>query len=113
MGCQKLSDMERALKAVQGSDVDLNTATYEYPVRTATLKRHLHENNYFAVENTKMTGNVGDIPPHFKEELLNHFLQLGQYMFHIAITDLLRLAFLVAELNYFPGKFNKNKQVTR
>jgi hypothetical protein len=80
--------MERVLEVVQSSDVDLNAASREYPVQTATRKRHLDEKNYFAVENTQVISNRGDIPPRVGEELDNHFLLLGQYMFHITITDL-------------------------
>jgi hypothetical protein len=61
-------DMERALAAVRNGDIGLNAAAREYCVLKATLKRHLHEKNYFAVESTQVIGSVGDIPPHVEEQ---------------------------------------------
>lgn len=66
--------MEIALEAVRNGDVGLNTASREYSVPKATLKRYLDGKNYFTVVNTQVIGSIGDIPSHVEGELVNHIL---------------------------------------
>jgi hypothetical protein len=63
------------------------------------------------VESTQVIGSVGDIPPHVEEQLIHYVSQLVQCMFGITVTDLRRLEFQVAELNSFPHRFNRAKQI--
>jgi hypothetical protein len=98
--------MRRALEAVRNSDIELNAASRKYAVPKATLRRHLDWKNYFAVENTRVIGSVGDIPPHVEEGLINHVLQLEQRMFGTTVTYLRRLVFQIAELINFSRRFS-------
>lgn len=62
------------------------------------MKRHLSGKNCFAVENVQFIADG---------ELVNRFVQLGENVFCITITDLRNLAFKVAEVNHFPHIPNK------
>jgi len=103
--------MRSALEALRNSDTELNAASRRYSVSKATLRRHLDGKNCFAVENTQVTGSVGDIPPRVEEALINHVLQLGQRMFGTTVTYLRRLVFQIAELIHFSRRFSKDKEI--
>jgi len=47
-----------------------------------------------------------------EEELVNYFLQLAPLMFGVTISDLLRLAFHIAELSHFSHRLNKDKEIS-
>jgi hypothetical protein len=79
---------ERALEAVQNGGAGLIAASHEYSAPKAALTKHLDVKNHFVVANTQVVGSKGGIPPHVRQELINHILQLEERMFGKTIANL-------------------------
>ena len=101
--------MERALMSFKNGDQGLNETCRVFGIPKPTLKRHLLSNNKFANGVKKSVGRQCTLTTDIERELAEHVLLLQNHLFGITRTDVMSLAFQLAERNGLSHAFNKEK----
>ena len=101
-------DMERALMALANGDMGLNGAARVYNVPKTTLRRRQKHENKFANNNLKRFGRSTVFSTEMEEELVQHVLKLETMFFGISRSELMSLAYQLAEANDVQHVFNKD-----
>lgn len=110
-GAWNEEDMERAISAYRNGDMGFNQCCRQYGIPKPTLKRHLDSKNVKANDGTKAMGRHTTLPPVVEQQLVDHIKKLEACLFGLTITDVRKLAFLIAEKNGIPHVFNQEKQI--
>ena len=96
------SDLDRAIQAMRRGEMGLNAAA----------KLHgMNEKNIDVNKNKKFHGIVSALGSKLEDELVQHSLVLEERYFGLAMNNLRRLAFELAESNAIPKSFSKENQM--
>lgn len=101
------NNMLKAIEAVQNG-MAWKTASKNFSVPRATLKRRVLNKNKDAVSNKKILGAKRSVfTPDQEKELVDHILKMEETFFGLTTKDIRYMAFSLAEKNKINHPFNK------
>ena len=99
----------RALEAYRNEEGGLNSICRQYGIPKATLRRHFLQRNKYA-NGIKHFGRPTTLPSELERLLVEYIIEIDSMLFEIGRSDLMSLAYQIAEENNLNHVFNKEKK---